>query len=101
VLFKGTSKRRHSLTQRNIDRQYKCSRVHARGATDHWLIATSLPRFKSVCKKIGVIYRLRIQIEEEFRDIKSNLFGLGFEHHKSRYVHRNTHTHRHACQYSL
>ena len=34
------------------------------------------------------IYRLRMQIEEEFRDIKSSLFGLGFEHHKSRCVHR-------------
>ena len=29
-----------------------------------------------------------MQIEEEFRDIKSSLFGLGFEHHKSRCVHR-------------
>jgi hypothetical protein len=31
-----------------------------------------------------------MQIEEEFRNFKSNLFGLGFEHHKSRYVHRIT-----------
>ena len=29
---------------------------------------------------------MRIQIEEEFRDLKSSLFGLGFEHHKSRCV---------------
>ena len=36
------------------------------------------------------IYRLRMQIEEEFRDIKSRLFGLGFEHHKSRCVQRIT-----------
>jgi len=28
-----------------------------------------------------------MQIEEEFRDIKSSILGLGFEHHKSRYVH--------------
>jgi hypothetical protein len=28
------------------------------------------------------------QIEEEFRDIKSSLFGLGFEHYKSRCVKR-------------
>jgi hypothetical protein len=31
---------------------------------------------------------VRLQIEEAFRDIKSSLFGWGFEHHKSRYVHR-------------
>jgi hypothetical protein len=88
VLFKGKSKGRHSLTQRNIARQSKCSKVHAIGATDTWLIATSLPRSKSLGKEIVAIYRLRMQIEEAFRDIKSSLFGLGFEHHKSRYVHR-------------
>jgi hypothetical protein len=27
-----------------------------------------------------------MQIEEQFRDIKSSLFRLGFEYHKSRYV---------------
>ncbi len=52
------------------------------------MIATSLPRTKSLGKEIVAIYRLRMQIEEAFRDIKSSLFGLGFEHHKSRYVHR-------------
>ncbi len=71
-------------------RQYKCSKVHARRATDSWLIATSLPQTKSLGKKIVAIYRLRMQIEEEFRDIKSSLFGLGFEHHKSRCVQRIT-----------
>jgi hypothetical protein len=88
VLFKGKNKGRHSLTRHNIPRQSKCSKVHARGATDPWLIATSLPRSKSLGKKIVAIYRLRMQIEEEFRDIKSSLFGLGFEHHKSRSVQR-------------
>ncbi|MFT4807482.1 MAG: hypothetical protein ACI9LX_000801 [Paraglaciecola sp.] len=67
VLFKGKKKGRHT-----------------------WLIATSLPRTKYLGKKIVAIYRLRMQIEEEFRDIKSSLFGLGFEHHKSRYVQRIT-----------
>jgi hypothetical protein len=88
VLFKGKNKGRHSLTRHNIARQSKCSKVHARGATDPWLIATSLPRTKGLGKKIVAIYRLRMQIEEEFRDIKSSLFGLGFEHHKSRCVQR-------------
>jgi hypothetical protein len=58
------------------------------GEDHHWLIAISLPRTKCVGKKIVAIYRLRMQIEEEFRDIKSSLFGLGFEHHKSRCVQR-------------
>jgi hypothetical protein len=74
VLFKGKKKERHSLTRHNIHRQSKCSKFHARGATDPWLIATSLPRTKYLGKKIVAIYRLRMQIEEEFRDIKSRLF---------------------------
>jgi hypothetical protein len=61
VLFKGKSKGRHSLTQHT--RQSKCLKVHGIGARDPWLIATSLPRTKSVGKKIVAIYRLRIQIE--------------------------------------
>jgi Flp pilus assembly protein TadB len=87
MLFRGKKKGRHSLTHHNIPRKSKCSKVHARGATDPWLIATSLPRTKYLGKKVA-IYRLRMQIEEEFRDIKSSLFGLGFEHHKSRCVQR-------------
>jgi hypothetical protein len=92
VLFKGKKKGRHSLTRHNIPRQYKCSKVHARGATDSWLIAncyfaSSNQVFR---KKIVAIYRLRMQIVEEFRDIKSRLFGLGFEHHKRRCVQRIT-----------
>ena len=83
VLYKGKNKGRHSLTQHNKPRRSKASKVHARGATDPWLIATSFPRNKHLAKKIVAIYRLRMQIEEEFRDIKSSLFGLGFEHHKS------------------
>ena len=88
VLFKGKSKGRHSLTQHNNIRQSKHSKVYSKGARDPWLIVTSLPRTKKLGKKIVAIYRLRMQIEEEFRDIKSSLFGLGFEHHKSRKVHR-------------
>lgn len=88
VLFKGKNKGRHSLTQHNIRRQSKCSKVHAKGATDPWLIATSLPRTKHTAKKLVTIYKMRMQIEEEFRDIKSSLFGLGFEHHKSRCIKR-------------
>ena len=35
-----------------------------------------------------VIYRLRIQIEQQFRYLKSSFFALSFEHHKGRCVQR-------------
>ena len=88
VLFKGKNKGRHSYTRQNTRRQCKVSKVHARGARDPWLIATTLKRDKYLAKKVVAIYRLRMQIEEEFRDMKSSLFGLGFEQHKSRCIKR-------------
>ncbi|MEQ3659278.1 MAG: IS4 family transposase [Glaciecola sp.] len=88
TLYKGKSKGRHSLTRLNVRRQSKTSLVHAKGATDPWVLATSLPHRINLGRKLVKIYRLRMQIEEEFRDIKSSLFGLGFEHHKSRAVKR-------------
>jgi hypothetical protein len=41
-----------------------------------------------LAKKAVAIYRTRMQIEEEFRDIKSRLYGLGFEHNKSKLLRR-------------
>jgi hypothetical protein len=37
-----------------------------------------------LAKQAVAIYRTRMQIEEEFRDMKSRLYGLGFEHNKSK-----------------
>jgi IS4 transposase len=39
-------------------------------------------------KQADSIYRTRMQIEEEFKDMKSSAFGLGFEQSQSRLLRR-------------
>lgn len=83
VLIKQKNKGRHA---RNPDGSQKCSKrslKHAEGATDPWLLATSLPNHRLLAKQVVGIYRQRMQIEEGFRDMKSSRFGLGFEQNKS------------------
>ena len=43
---------------------------------------------RRLSKQAVSIYRTRMQIEEEFRDMKSSAFGLGFEQSQSRLLHR-------------
>lgn len=50
-----------------------------------WCLATSL---EIPAKKIIAIYRLRMQIELTFRDLKSRRFGWGFEHARCRSTNR-------------
>jgi hypothetical protein len=48
-----------------------------RNAREPWILATSLD---SPATKVVAIYRQRMQIEETFRDVKSNRFGLSLGH---------------------
>lgn len=66
----------------------KRSRQHAIGQREPWLLATSLPSTSTLAKKTVKIYRLRMQIEEGFRDIKSHRFGLSLTYHRTSSVNR-------------
>lgn len=46
-----------------------------------WLLATSLCAQSCLAKKAVKLYALRMQIEESFRDMKSERFGLGLNRH--------------------
>jgi hypothetical protein len=46
---------------------------------DPWLLSTSLNMTRRLGKQAVSIYRARMQIEEEFRNMKSRAFGLGYE----------------------
>lgn len=84
VLVKQKSKGRHAANADGSAKQSKYSLKHAKGATDPWLLATSLPVNSTLASRVVSIYKLRMQIEEGFRDMKSNRFGLGFEYNKTR-----------------
>ncbi|GAA0367724.1 hypothetical protein GCM10009092_35060 [Bowmanella denitrificans] len=83
IVFKGRTKGRHATNPDGSPKRSKHSLKHAEGATDPWLLATSLPAHRHLAKQVVAIYRQRMQIEEGFRDMKSRRFGLGLEHSRS------------------
>lgn len=83
ILIKQKNKGRHATNPDGSRKQSKHSKVHAAGAKDPWLLATSLPVNRNLSKHVVAIYRQRMQIEEGFRDMKSARFGLGFEYSNS------------------
>ena len=64
------------------------SRKKAQAQREPWLLATSLPVTSTFAKKVTRLYRLRMQIEEGFRDVKSHRFGLGLTYHRTASVMR-------------
>lgn len=88
VLYKGKPKGR---VHRNRQGKRSCStesRKQAARGREPWLLATSLDPSSSLAKKVVGLYKLRMQIEEAFRDLKSTRFGLGLEQHLSYQVQR-------------
>lgn len=83
VLIKQKNQGRHANNPDGSRKRSKHSLKHAEGATDPWLLATSLPNHSNLSKQVVGIYRQRMQIEEGFRDMKSTRFGLGFEQNNS------------------
>lgn len=88
-----------------IVRQARCSRHHfnkagrrvrghysneqARSRREPWLLATSLDvQQTGVMKQVVRAYTSRMQIEESFRDLKSERFGLGYDASRSTRIER-------------
>lgn len=88
VLYKSKAKNRHKLTANKTRCASKHSEQHARRGKEPWLIATSLSVTRKSAIKIVKIYKQRMQIEETFRDMKSQLHGLGFNQSRSRKINR-------------
>lgn len=83
VFYKAKGKGRHALNRSGLSKKSKRSQVHRKSANDPWLLSTSLPDEKNLAKRVVKIYRMRMQIEESFRDMKSKRFGQGFEYNKT------------------
>ncbi len=88
VLYKGASKGRHKLTTGGVRFRTSLSQRHARSGREPWVLATSLPINRGLAKRVVKIYKSRMQIEEGYRDMKSKLFGLGFNESKSYKINR-------------
>lgn len=83
VIYQGKLQgRKHNNRLGDVARN-SYSRKHATGQREPWLLATSLPVTSTIAKKIVRLYRLRMQIEEGFRDVKSHRFGLSLAYHRT------------------
>jgi hypothetical protein len=63
--------------------QCSVSKKHEKGANEPWLIASSLSPEKISASDVMSLYEKRMQIEEEFRDLKNTRNGFGLRHCRS------------------
>ena len=80
VLYKKVAKQRKHLNRLGNPTNNTQSNRAARNKKDPWLLATSLDINDYDAKKIVTIYQKRMQIEEEFRDLKSHQHGFGLRY---------------------
>ena len=88
VVYRGKAKGRKDYTCDGQVAQNRRSRTYAARAREPWLLATSLPVTRTLAKQVVRLYRLRMSIEEGFRDMKSHRFGLGLTYHRCASVER-------------
>ncbi|CRM99373.1 Transposase [Pseudomonas sp. 34 E 7] len=74
--------RKHQRVTGSIAKS-KLSRQSARREREPWLLASNLRQDEWNPAKIVAIYKRRMQIEEGFRDVKSEHLGLGLNLHRS------------------
>ncbi|SFB53926.1 Transposase DDE domain-containing protein, partial [Pseudomonas sp. NFIX10] len=74
--------RKHQRVTGSIAKN-KLSRQSANREREPWLLASNLPADQWNPSKIVAIYKQRMQIEEGFRDVKSEYFGVGVTRHRS------------------
>lgn len=88
VLYKGAAKGRHKLTAEDDRCRSKHSEQQATSGREPWLLACSLSVTNKLAKRVVNIYSGRMQIEEGYRDMKSKLYGLGFNESESYKIRR-------------
>lgn len=84
------NKKKYRVKKNLAGKKVGCSvsKKHERGAKEPWLLASSLDKNAISPRGIMQIYAKRMQIEEEFRDLKNTRYGLGLRHCRSFQVER-------------
>lgn len=75
-LFQGKNKGRIRKTVQGEKCRSSNSKKYAKGANEPWVIVTSLPQNYDTAKKVIRLYKLRMQIEGAFKDIKNKRYGF-------------------------
>ena len=88
VVYRGKAQGRKHYTYSGNVAQGRRSRVCAAREREALVTATSLPVTRTLARQVVRLYRLRMSIEEGFRDMKSHQFGLGLTYHRCASVER-------------
>jgi hypothetical protein len=89
VIIKQGRRGRHHVNRSGRQARGHYSREQARSHREPWLLATSIDLSSSgALKRVVRAYKTRMQIEEAFRDLKSERFGLGFEASRATQIRR-------------
>jgi len=84
VLYRRPGRGRQRLTLRGSRSLDSASLKAARREREPWLLATSLSAQQFSARQIVAIYAQRMQIEQSFRDLKSERFGCAFRYSLTR-----------------
>ena len=83
VLIKRSQQGRHKKSKLGNRVRSNRSLKNARAQSEPWLLAASPKLVHLSAQAIVAVYAQRMQIEEFFRDLKSERFGLGFSANRS------------------
>ncbi|MDO8292804.1 MAG: IS4 family transposase [Gallionella sp.] len=83
VLIKHASQKRHKKSRLGKLVHSSRSLKNARAQREPWLLAVSPTLAHLSAQAVVSVYAQRMQIEESFRDLKSERFGLGFSANRS------------------
>jgi hypothetical protein len=83
VLIKHASQKRHKKSRLGKLVHSSRSLKNARAQREPWLLAVSPKLDHLSAQAVVAVYAQRMQIEESFRDLKSEHFGLGFSASRS------------------
>jgi hypothetical protein len=78
VVHRAPRKGRQALTVQRIRRRDEASEDAARAGREPWVLVTSIQNVTAT--QIAGYYARRMTIEQGFRDLKSDVYGAGFEH---------------------
>lgn len=83
-LYRGARKNRKKKTILGKKCCSSNSKKYAKSAKEPWVIVTSLPHRHNTAKKVIKLYRMRMQIEQSFRDLKDKRYGFRFPESKTK-----------------
>lgn len=86
-LIKLSKKERIRLNKYKKKGQSKKDKVYSKSANEPWLLACSLNSTNTSFEPFSIYYK-RMQIEQNFRDLKSSQYGFSFEHAYSKSIER-------------